>query len=103
MTFVSVLHRAPANIRGDPWTDRGLVLVPLSVLAARAAAADAGDREVREAHLVAEPLTDEVAHRVELGRVDRGHAAAAFAREVLLVGRPGQREQGRPVAQVDVA
>jgi hypothetical protein len=66
-------------------------------------AAQADDREVAEACLIAERLVDRGAYGVEPGGVDAVDTVAAFADEVLALAVVLERVEARTVADVDVA
>jgi hypothetical protein len=65
--------------------------------------AQADDREVAEACLVAERLVDRGAYGVESGGVDAVDAVAAFADEILALAVVLERVEAGTVADVDVA
>ncbi len=81
-----------------------LLLVGMGVLLTltRAGGADADDREVGEASLVAEQLPDAIANRVELLWSERSDRAAALAREKLVLATPDERVQPGSVTEVHV-
>src|SRR4051794_16937110 len=80
---------------------RPRILCGLLVAGAGRAQPDQG--EVREAGLVAEPLADERADVVQLGRVDGAHVVAALAGDVLARALARGRVEGGAVAEVNVA
>jgi hypothetical protein len=69
----------------------------------RAISAEAENREVAEARLVSELAADRPPDRIELGRLDRGHPAAALAGDVLVLRSSDERIQARPVSDMNMA
>ena len=107
---VLVPERLPPNDGGDRLRAGGgggsaaLVRVMVRVravlvmlLGVRAAPARPMDREVAEARVVAELRVQRRAHVVQRRRVERGHATAAVADQVLAVGPADERVEARAV------
>src|SRR4051794_17759364 len=68
-----------------------------------AAGAQPVQREVREAHVVAELGADQLPSGIELPRLGLGDAAALLADQVLVLALTDERVQPRAVAEMDVA
>ncbi len=86
-------------------SNRSVLVAPLiaRLLLTGAARAEADDRKVGEAGLVAEQLPDPFPDRLELRRNESFDRPAALAREEFAITAADQRVQTRSVAEVNVA